>query len=705
MIPILFDSITEGQVPTNYGLGVLSDTIAAEITEELNGAFEMSLTYAADGIHAADIQPNRFILAKPNYTSAPQVFRIYRVGKNIKGKFEVKAAHISYDLSGKVITTGSASSAAEACVLLGAQAGAFTIDTDKTTAGLFNIEAPGSVRSFFGGKAGSMLDIYGGEWLFDNYTASLKAARGMDRGVTVRYGKNLTDLSQVLDMSNLCTGIVPYYIDPNGNKTVGDKVPTGLVLDVDRDLAIDFSTDIDPDSSVTIADQLANRAARYIANNNLITVANSITLDFVQMQGLTERVDLGDTVHIYFEPLNITVSAKCIKTVWDVLEERYTKTTFGSARANIVDTIAANSQAAANSASRAYVNESSQLITGNKGGYVILDDDDGDGKPDQILIMNTDDKATATQVWRFNQGGLGYGTSYQGPFNDIALTADGKINASRIVTGTLTANIIKAGVLSDSQGNSSINMTTGRARMEDFQAKNSLELLNDNNARKGIFYVDGAGNTLLYMYAASSNESLVRLWANDANGSGVFQLGKADGTLINEAGQTSAGGGGYGIRNASGVVVGRLESQNGGAYFSLADDVGTQNIYMSGTNGQIVCVSLVQTSSRKVKDNIKPLDDADKILELEAVSFDYKNKALGTNKRGFIAEDVAPILPGLVSPETDDRPASLDYLQMIPYLQAIIKRHDSENKRLRAEIDELKAQVNDLAEKIKAMEG
>ncbi len=705
MIPILFDSITEGQVPTNYGLGVLSDTIAAEITEELNGAFELSLTYAADGIHAADIQPNRFILAKPNYTSAPQVFRIYRVGKNIKGKFEVKAQHISYDLSGKVITSGSASSAAEACVLLGAKAGAFTIDTDKTTAGLFNIEAPGSVRSFFGGKAGSMLDVYGGEWLFDNYTASLKAARGMDRGVTVRYGKNLTDLSQVLDISNLCTGIVPYYIDPNGNKTVGDKVSTGLVLDVVRDLAIDFSTDIDPDSSVTIADQLANRAARYIANNNLITVANSITLDFVQMQGLTERVDLGDTVHIYFEPLNITVSAKCIKTVWDVLEDRYTKTTFGAARANIVDTIAANSQAAANSASRAYVNESSQLITGNKGGYVILDDDDGDGKPDQILIMNTDDKATATQVWRFNKGGLGYGTSYQGPFDDIALTSDGKINASRIVTGTLTANVIKAGVLSDSQGNSSINMTTGRARMEYFQAKNSLELLNDNDTRKGIFYVDGSGNTLLYMRAASSDTYLVKIWANEANGAGVFQLLKTDGTLINEAGQTPAGGGGYGIRNSSGVVVGRLESQNGGAYFSLADDVGTQNIYMSGTVGEIVCVSLVQTSSRKVKDNIKPLDDADKILELEAVRFDYKNRALGTDKRGFIAEDVAQILPGLVSPETDDHPASLDYLQMIPYLQAIIKRHDSENKRLRAEIDELKAQVNDLAEKIKAMEG
>jgi len=698
MIPILFDNITEGVVPTNYGLGALTDALKCEITEARNSSYELALEYAADGIHAADIEPNRFIIAKPNYTDAPQIFRIYKVGKTIKGKFSVYAQHISYDLSGKVITTGSASSAAEACVLLEAQAGAFTIDTDKTTVGAFNVDAPASVRSFFGGKAGSLLDVYGGEWYFNNYTASLKASRGTDRGVTIRYGKNLTDLSQVLDMSNLVTGVIPYYIDPNGVKTVGTRVDTGLALDVPRDIALDFSTDVDPESSVPITTQLGTLAARYISNNNLIAVSNAITLDFVQMQGLTERVDLCDTVKIYFEPLGLAVSAKCIKTVWDVLRERYVKTSFGDTRANITDTIANNVKSIERAASRDYVNESSQLITGNLGGYVILDDSDGDGKPDQILIMNTDDKATATQVWRFNKGGLGYGTSYAGPFTDIALTADGKINASRIVTGTLTANIIKAGVLSDAQGNSSINMTTGRARMEDFEAKNSLELLNDNNARKGLFYVDSGGNTLLYLRAASSNTDLVRIWANDANGSGVFQLAKADGTTINEAGQTNAGGGGYGIRNASGVVVGRLESQNGGAYFSLADDVGTQNIYQSGTNGQIVCVSLIQTSSRKVKENIEPMDDADKLLELEAVKFDYKNKALGTDKRGFIAEDVAAVLPGLVKPETDTTTASLDYIQMVPYLQAIAKRHD-------AEIKDLKAQIKELTDKINKLEG
>jgi len=74
-------------------------------------------------------------------------------------------------------------------------------------------------------------------------------------------------------------------------------------------------------------------------------------------------------------------------------------------------------------------------------------------------------------------------------------------------------------------------------------------------------------------------------------------------------------------------------------------------------------------------------DEAKKILELEAVSFDYINKAYGTNKRGFIAEDVEKVLPNLVTPETETRPMSLDYLEIIPYLQAVIK---DQQKRIEA---------------------
>lgn len=682
MIPILYDSITEGVVPTHYGIGPLTDALSCTVHEVLNGLDELALTYPAQGIHAEDITPGYFIKAKPNYTDDPQIFRIYKVGKTMAGKFTVNARHISYDLGGKIITTGSAGSCAAACALLNASAGNFIISTNKTLSGAFSVSQPASVRSWFGGKEGSILDVYGpGEWKYDNYTASFLTARGVDRSVTIRYGKNLTQLSQELDMTNLVTGIYPFYIDPNGLKTIGDRVPTDLILDVDRDIAIDFSGDVDPESQTSIADQLEALANRYIQNNNLTTIANSITLDFVQTKDITERVDLGDTVSIYFEALGITAKAKCVETVWDVLQERYTKTTFGKTRANIADTIAAQSQQTAQAITRQEMNEATQLITGNRGGYVVLEDSDGDGKPDEILIMDTADKNTATKVWRWNKSGLGYSSNgYAGPY-DLAMTSSGEIDAS----------FLKVGVIQDQQGNSTIDMTNGAATMNRFKARDRFSLINSSSAVKAMLDIDSAGNTLLYMRSASQIADLVKIWANDANGAGVFQLLKADGTLINEAGQTSAGGGGYGIRNANDVLVGRFESLSGGACMVLNDDLGVANIYGYGSNGQLVCVSLVQTSSRKVKENIKPMEDSAKILELDAVSFDYKNKAIGTNKRGFIAEDVEKVLPNLVKPETETEPAALDYVGMIPYLQDIIKKQE--------------ARITALEVKIKSMEG
>lgn len=87
-------------------------------------------------------------------------------------------------------------------------------------------------------------------------------------------------------------------------------------------------------------------------------------------------------------------------------------------------------------------------ITGNKGGYVILHDTpdslgNRDGFPDEILIMDTNDIKTATNVWRWNKEGLGHSsTGYNGPYGDFAITADGQINADFITIGSLSANMI-----------------------------------------------------------------------------------------------------------------------------------------------------------------------------------------------------------------------------------------------------------------------
>lgn len=90
--------------------------------------------------------------------------------------------------------------------------------------------------------------------------------------------------------------------------------------------------------------------------------------------------------------------------------------------------------------------EATNAITGNRGGYVMLHDTNSDGKPDELLIVDIEDIAAATKVWRWNKEGLGYaenpnGNAYSGPYR-TAITADGKINADFITTGTLSANLI-----------------------------------------------------------------------------------------------------------------------------------------------------------------------------------------------------------------------------------------------------------------------
>lgn len=490
MIPILYSTISEGVVPTNFGIGALSDCLSCEVTESRNSTYELTLTYAAQGIHAEAIVPNACIMAKPNFTDDPQLFRIYKVGKTMNGRFTVNAQHISYDLSGKVITSGTATSCTGACALLEAAAGDFTITTDKSVSADFEIKEPSSVRSWFGGKSGSLLDVYGtAEWHYDNFTCYLKLHRGADRGVSIRYGKNLTELSQEISVDNLVTAVIPYYLDnENGIKVVGDKITTGLESDVIRDVAIDFTSEVDPESETPISEQLTYYGHRYIDNNVLTRALSNITLDFVQTSSLQERVDLCDTVHIFFEALGISTSIKCIETTWDVLNDRYTSTTFGDIKTDITDTIISNEKKIAEKVSQsqleASVTHATELITGNLGGYVVLHDSNNDGEPDELLIMNTDDIGTATKVWRWNQQGLGYSsTGYAGPYG-LAVTANGEIVADFITAGTMSANLIRGGVL---RLGSNLNQS---GTLEVYDEANNLIATLDKSGLK-MYGVDG----------------------------------------------------------------------------------------------------------------------------------------------------------------------------------------------------------------------
>lgn len=441
---------------TNLGLGTLADTISCKVTEERNGSYELEMQYPISGVHFAEIDLRLFILAKPNYTDDPQLFRIYRITKPLNGICTIYAQHISYDLSGYIIPNGlTANTATSACALLATYAGDFSINTTRTGEATFSTNVPASVRSWFGGKAGSLIDVYGGEWHFDNFTCTLESARGANRGVTVRYAKNMTELTQEQASDNLYTAVQSYYADNDGNVVNGNPVSTGITLDSPKILVVDASQDYS--DVVPEVTDLDNYSQKYIDNNNLTAPAENITLDFVQLKGLSERVDLCDTITCIYEKLGVSVTAKCIEVEWDVLEERYTKCVLGTARHTLADTIGNITKTqdsdldfirGAISATTSFLEQTitnvSQAITGNSGGCIVLRDTDNDGHPDELLIMDSEDIATAVNVWRFNQSGLGHSsTGYNGTY-DLAMTADGQIVGSFISAGSITTSQLSA---------------------------------------------------------------------------------------------------------------------------------------------------------------------------------------------------------------------------------------------------------------------
>jgi phage minor structural protein, N-terminal region len=614
MIPILYQTITEGIVPTDYGLGALSDCLLCEVTEDRNGQYELSLEYASNGIHADDIQVNRYIMAKPNFTDSPQLFRIYKVSKSMNGRFTVNAEHVSYLLSGKIATSGTANSCAAACTLLTNNfAGNFTITTDKTVVADFDISVPSSVRSWFGGKAGSFLDVFGtGEWHYDNFTCSFLLHRGIDRGVQIRYGKNLTELSQELDMSNLATGVIPYGINPDTEISIsGTKISTGLVLDVDKDIAVDFTDDIVWDSATPVSSQLATLGAAYVSKytTELTTITNNITLNFVQLSNLQERVDLCDTVHIYFEALGISASAKCVSTTWDVLKDRYKSCTFGDPKTSIADTISNQQTKLDETPTTAEVitiaDKVSNLITGNRGGYVDIHDSDGDGKPDEILIMDQPTIQSATKVWRFNKNGLGYSnTGYTGTYG-LAMTSNGEI----------VADFIKAGVISDALGRSEIDMTNGSAKMYELNAIKGFNLLTEGDedvrstfdalqfATRFILSPDDATNPYITLncykrltetYAQmhlshNGSTKTVLIEANDIGGS--VKLKNENGNDAIQFFANSTYGGNFYLHNPNGSA--RFHAFVGGVnddgIMDVFDGNGNVSINLVGHNGVIEC--------------------------------------------------------------------------------------------------------------------
>lgn len=330
----------------NNGLGALSDCISCVVEETLNGPYELEMQYRLNGLHYADITLRAIIMAKPNPTARPQPFRVYKISRPINGVVTINAQHLSYDLSGIVIEPFNAPSLASA--LEGMKTNAvtenpFEYETDKTVISDFVVSYPSSARSLVAGQRGSLLDTYGGELEFDRYQVKLLSHRGKDNGVTIRYGKNMTDVSQEEDGSGVYTGVYPYwYSEEEGSADLGSSyVAVEGEFDFTRILLLDLTEEFE---NKPTAEELTQKAQEYISNHDPGVPTISTTVSWYQSRDFVENVNLGDVVGVYFSRLGISAKAKIVKTRYNALQNRYESVDIGSVRSSIAGTIVSMDQ-------------------------------------------------------------------------------------------------------------------------------------------------------------------------------------------------------------------------------------------------------------------------------------------------------------------------------------------------------------------------
>ena len=476
MIPILYEAKTSDF--TGNGTGFLKDATECTVKEVRNGTFELTLKYPENGVYADKLIEDAIIKAKPNNKDNDQLFRIYKSGKTIAGVNTFYAEHISYELNSNpicqpVIEGKNPQQAIEQVLSQAAVPNNYTAWSDIQTRNSTSVDDVISVRKMLGGVEGSILDTWGGEYQFDNFTIKLWKNRGKDTGETIRYGKNLITAEQEKNIANTVTAIFPYARykkDETSEEEILVKLSEGIIKTPNADRyarlkcePVDFSDKFE--DGIVITEDMLRKVATSYAQSGIDEPSISIKASFQDMNKIKgnenlatfNSIDLCDTVTVIIEKLGINVKAKVVSYTYNVLKERAESVEIGETRTNLTKQITAESKEQADriiktatfsekleASLKQRIADATAAITGNSGGYVVLYPPEN---PQEIFVMDTPDTKTAKNVWRWNKAGLGHSSNgVNGPFN-VAIQQDGTIIADFIGAGELDGMLIKAGTV------------------------------------------------------------------------------------------------------------------------------------------------------------------------------------------------------------------------------------------------------------------
>jgi len=358
MIPILYEK-NETEFVSN-GLCRLRDCTKCEVTEERNGIYECDFDYPVDGANFEQIRLGRIIAVEHDDTNDVQPFDIVTCEKPINGVVSFHAVHISYRQS-KIVASGANVASLEAAFQMlknGTPSNPFTYWTDQSSTAAFPLadNIPRSVRECLGGTEGSILDTYGGEFEWDKFTVKLWNSRGSDVDFVIRYGVNMTEYNDESDSSESYSAIIPYWKGQNGGGSdiviKGGMVTNGSTTASGRVdcVAIDFTQDFESDVQPTAA-RLEALARQKLTTDQPHLPTQTIKVGFIRLQDSGEygqfqnllKCKLCDMIRVEFPRYNMSGRFKIVKTVYDVLLDRFTSMELGTLQTTLSEALGISS--------------------------------------------------------------------------------------------------------------------------------------------------------------------------------------------------------------------------------------------------------------------------------------------------------------------------------------------------------------------------
>ena len=447
----------------NNGLGILKDCISAKVCEVLNGEFNINITYPVGGYLYPNLVEDNIIVTDVGYGKR-QAFRIKNVNKRLDN-IEVYATHIFYDLNDNLIEDiypkGQTGETVINYILSHAQ-------YEHNFIGYSNITKTSTARyirknlveSLIGEDSNSFINRWGGEIIRDNYNK-----RGVANGMQIRYAKNLTGIEFQIDRTTVGTRIMPKafdgillpekYID-SPNIDIYPHPIIKIIEYSDLKLATESGEGF---ASTTELYQAMRERVQEEFKNEIDKPTITTTVNFVELANTKEyqeykeleKLNIGDYSTVYVPHLNINVTQRVYKTIYDAILGKFVEFEMGYVKSNYITQIIKSEanmnevvlpsivEQAAKESTEQVNYQIEEQVNAALAGYVYK-------TKEALYVMDSSSLNGARKIYRWSKLGLTYSNNgMNGPYETV-MSQEGEINADFIKSGTIDPKLIGAGI-------------------------------------------------------------------------------------------------------------------------------------------------------------------------------------------------------------------------------------------------------------------